>query len=278
MTLPRPIVHRTFGHTRGSITRLMSPSDLGEVLKPFVFLDHAVFTSEQGAMPMELGWHPHSGIATVTVMLDGAIRFAETTGKSGELPAGGIEFMRAGGGVWHTGAPLGDGRLFQLWIALPPELENGANASQYVLSSDVPSVGPARVILGEYGGLKSPIDAPPMTYLQVTLKGGERFRYDPPSGHTLAWVAVSDGVLDASATIEGGEMAVFDRSEQSIELVARGNTRFVLGSAVPHPYDLHLGSYSVHTSDVALQQGETEIRRIGQELARQGVLKRSIRI
>ena len=275
----RQIVDRTFGHTRGPITRLMSPSDLGEVLKPFVFLDHAVFAPEDGAMPMELGWHPHSGIATITVMLDGGIRFAETTGKSGELPAGGIDFMRAGGGVWHTGAPLpGGGKLFQLWIALPPELENGPSTSRYVLPEEVPAVGPARVILGEYGGVKSPIDAPPMTYLQVTLKDGERFRYEPPRGHTVAWVAVSDGVLDAGESVEGGEMAVFERSQQAIDFVAHGDTRFVLGSAAPHPHDLHLGSYSVHTSERALLKGETEIRRIGHELARQGVLKRSIRV
>lgn len=271
----RRIVDRTFGHTRGPITRLMSPSDLGEVLKPFVFLDHAVFEAEEGGMPMELGWHPHSGIATITVMLDGAIRFAETTGKSEELPAGGVEFMRAGGGVWHTGAPVpGGGKLFQLWIALPPELENGPNASRYVLPSEVPSVGPARVILGEYGGAKSPIDAPPMTYLQVTLKDGERFRYAPPNGHALAWVAVSDGVLDVGEAIEGGEMAVFERSQQAIDFLAHGDTRFVVGSAAPHPHHLYLGSYSVHTSKEALRQGETEIRRIGQELAKQGVLRR----
>ena len=86
----RRIVSRTFGHTRGPITRLMSPSDLGKVLKPFVFLDHAIFEPSAPPMSMELGWHPHSGIATVTVMLDGSVRFAETTGKSGELPAGGV--------------------------------------------------------------------------------------------------------------------------------------------------------------------------------------------
>jgi len=37
--LARAIVQRTRGRTQGPVTRLMSPSDLGEVLKPFVFLD-----------------------------------------------------------------------------------------------------------------------------------------------------------------------------------------------------------------------------------------------
>ena len=35
----RRIVHRTRGLRHGAITRLMSPSDLGHILKPFVFLD-----------------------------------------------------------------------------------------------------------------------------------------------------------------------------------------------------------------------------------------------
>lgn len=47
--------------------------------------------------------------------------------------------------------------------------------------------------------------------------------------------------------------------------------------AGPHVHDLHLGSHSVHTTPQALLQRETEIRRIGRELSRQGVLKRSVR-
>jgi len=41
---------------------------------------------------------------------------------------------------------------------------------------------------------------------------------------------------------------------------------FVLGSAVPHPYALHLGSYSVHTSAAALAAGERHIRKLKQSL------------
>jgi len=100
----REIIFRTRGRTHGPITRLVSPSDLGELIKPFVFLDLAAFDGRLAPMPMDYGWHPHSGIATVTVMLDGAVRFAETTGKDGVLPAGSVEWMRASNGVWHTGA------------------------------------------------------------------------------------------------------------------------------------------------------------------------------
>jgi len=183
--------------------------------------------------------------------------------------------MRAGNGVWHTGAPE-EGRVkaFQLWVALPPGLENAANASHYVMPKDVPVEGPARVILGEYGDAKSPIAAPPMTYLAVSLRAGERWTYHAPKGHTVAWVAVHEGVLRTLTPIPSGEIAIFEPSGESIDFIGEGTTGFVLGSAAKHPHDLVLGNYSVHTSTEALREGEAEIRRIGQELRANGTLRR----
>ena len=270
----RDIIYNTRGHTRGPITRLVSPSDLGEVMKPFVFLDLAHFDGRSAPMRMEELWHPHSGIATVTVVLDGAVRIADTTGADVVLPAGGIEWMRAGKGVWHTGSVQpGDARAFQLWVALPPAVELSPSASAYVQPDGVPVVGPARVILGSYEGANSPIDAPPMTYLQVNLGPGEHWRYQPPRGHEVAWVAVAEGVLHAPARVATGTVAVFEPSEGAIDFVAEGRTRFVIGSAAPHPYELHLGNYSVHTSAETLAEGEAEIVRIGRKLKAAGTLR-----
>jgi redox-sensitive bicupin YhaK (pirin superfamily) len=267
---PRELIYRTRGHRGGPITRLLSPSDLSGIIKPFVFLDSFEFDGLD-APSMESGWHPHSGIATVTVVLDGAVRYAETTGSTGVLPAGSVEWMRAGSGVWHTGTShCGPVRGFQLWVALPPDLEHAPSASHYIMPDEVPTVGPARVILGTYEGMASPIAAPPMTYLSVSLEDGERFTYLPAPGHDVAWVALMNGELQAAQRITSGELGVFDRSGSPIDFVAHGETRFVIGSAARHPHDLVLGHYSVHTSVAALEQGEAEIRRIGRELSAQG--------
>jgi redox-sensitive bicupin YhaK (pirin superfamily) len=153
----REIIHRTRGQAGGPITRLASPSDLGELIKPFVFLDRFEFTGGHPPPSLDLGWHPHSGIATVTVLLEGTLRYAETTGQQGTLTAGSIEWMRAGNGVWHTGTTASDRvRGFQLWVALPPELENAPSASHYVMPDEVPVEGPARVILGALGKARIP--------------------------------------------------------------------------------------------------------------------------
>lgn len=269
----RRIAFRTSGRRHGPIARLVSPSDIGERLKPFVFLDHAIVPPTDRPL---FGIHPHSGIATVTVMLDGAIAYEDTTGKSGELPTGGVEWMKAGNGVWHDGhvLPSAVARLFQLWIALPASQESSPAESQYVAPSDIEQEGPARVILGRYGSATSPIRAPQgINYLHVRLKDEERWRYAPPSGHDVAWLAVDQGRLRLSETVEAGQLAVFEESnEGAIELQADGPTSFVIGSAVKHPHPLVLGSYSVHTSEEALARGEAEIRRIGQQLRAAGRL------
>ena len=265
---PRRIVFRTGGHAHGGITRLASPSDLGDLLKPFVFLDHAVVVPT--GKPM-FGMHPHSGIATLTTVLNGAISYQDTTGKHGELHAGGLEWMKAGNGVWHDGDVLpGEAvRLFQLWVALPPAQENSPAESQYISPSQVQRDGPVRVILGRHGPATSDIRAPQgINYFHVQLSAGESWRYVPPARHNVSWLAIDKGRLNASEPIEAGQLAVFEESDGApIELQAEDATSFVIGSAIKHPYPLVLGHYSVHTNADALARGEAEIRRIGRDLA-----------
>ena len=111
-----------------------------------------------------------------------------------------------------------------------------------------------------------------MNYLAVQLQDNEHWRYTPPAGHTVAWLAVNSGGLDAGGHVNAAEMVVFEASGKAIDIVARGATSFVLGSAVKHPHDLVMGYYSVHTSKAALAQGEAEIQRIGLRLRQEGRL------
>src|SRR6202451_3684197 len=143
----RPTVLRTRGHSHGPITRLVSPGDVGELIKPFVFLDY--FDADPTHAP-KFGFHPHSGIATLTLILSGEAFYKETTDREGVIEAGGVGWMRASGGVWHTGGMSGTERIkgFQLWVAMPPELELAETDSQYLPASEFQFSGPARVIAG----------------------------------------------------------------------------------------------------------------------------------
>jgi redox-sensitive bicupin YhaK (pirin superfamily) len=268
----RRIVHRTRGRRHGPITRLMSPGDLGEALKPFVFLD--LFDTDGGSFS-GFGLHPHSGIATLTHLLEGSVRYEDTTGATGILARGGVEWFKAGQGAWHGGGSGDDGRTrgFQLWLALPPEHELGPVESLYQAPADLQRDGPALVLLGGHGQARSPLSAPaPINYLAVSLKAGESWRYQPPAGHTVAWIALGSGRLAAGEPVEAGELVVFERSAEAIEFHAETDAEFMLGSAAPHPHDLVLGYYSVHTSPAALQAGERRIQEVRARLVKDGRL------
>jgi redox-sensitive bicupin YhaK (pirin superfamily) len=268
----RRIVQRTRGHREGPITRLMSPGDLGEVLKPFVFLD--LFDMEKASFP-GLGLHPHSGIATVTYLFEGDVRYEDTSGATGILTKGGVEWFKAGHGAWHGGGP-GDAsrtRGFQLWVALPPEHELAAVESVYQAPDVVKRVGPARVLVGTHGEVASPLNAPvSMNYLAVQLKAGESWSYQPPAGHTVGWIALAAGRLLTPESVEAGELVIFEPSNGAIDFHAETDTEFVLGSSLPHPYILVLGSHSVHTSPAALRAAEQRISEIKRRLQSEGRL------
>jgi redox-sensitive bicupin YhaK (pirin superfamily) len=271
----RQIALRTRGHSHGRVTRLVSPGDLGERIKPFVFLDY--FEADPATAP-KFGFHPHSGIATLTVILAGQAHYKETTGREGVIETGGVEWMRASSGVWHTGGMFGSERIkgFQLWVAMPPELELAEPHSQYLGASDFRFAGPARVIAGEYDGVKSIVESPRgITYLDVRLKAGERWTFQPSRGHDVAWIALHQGSVTTPQPVSTGELAVFEEGDQAINFEAISDAGFMLGSAPKHPYDLVTGHYSVHTNAEALRIGERNIEEIGRRLHNQGVLSRA---
>src|SRR3977135_4355474 len=206
--LARAIVQLTRGRSHGPITRLMSPSDFGEILKPFVFLD--LFDHE--GPPFNGALHPPSGIATLSYVAEGAVSYIDPDNVRGTLPAGGVEWMQAGSGMWHGGGLDKPGRTrgFPLWIALPPALELGPTISLYQGPEDVPQDGPARVLLGRYGSAANAIASPsPINYLAVRLRAGERWHYQPPPGHTVLWAAIASGVLSAPDDLRRAELAAF---------------------------------------------------------------------
>jgi redox-sensitive bicupin YhaK (pirin superfamily) len=149
--------------------------------------------------------HPHRGFETVTYVLDGAMQHADSHGHRGELRSGDVQWMTAGAGVIHAEMPADDmlrngGRMhgFQIWVNLPQGQKMTIPRYQEYKSADLPVVAGlgtwARVIAGEVGNAKSPIETTvPTTMVHVKL--------DP--GATLS-VPIAPGSNAIVHTIEGG--------------------------------------------------------------------------
>jgi redox-sensitive bicupin YhaK (pirin superfamily) len=112
----------------------------------------------------------------------------------------------------------------------------------------------------------------PINYLAVRLKAGERWRYEPPTDHTVLWTAVASGTVMVPDELRQGDLVAFEPSNEAVEFEARTDAEFVIGSAVPHDYDLVLGSHSVHTTPAALRDAQAHLSAIRTRLVKQGRL------
>jgi redox-sensitive bicupin YhaK (pirin superfamily) len=271
---PRRIAHRTHGETKGPMTRLVTPSELGRLIKPFVLL---YYINLAPGTPLPSDLHAHSGIGSVSMVIDGSLHLRDSRDAPATVESGGMEWISSGSGLWHGGPSTVSGHLrgFQMWVSLPPQLELSEPRELFLLPHEVPEAGPVRILMGRYGKLESPFATPsPMTYLHVRLAAGERWRYEPPRDHGVLWIALYSGSLDAARNAVGeGELVIFEEGKQPVDFVAHESCGFVLGSALRSPYDLLESFNSVHTSADAMRRAQAQIGHLANRLREQGRLK-----
>jgi redox-sensitive bicupin YhaK (pirin superfamily) len=262
----RSIAHRSAGRRHGPITRLVSPGEEGHLIKPFVFLD---YVDAPGGSGPNFGFHPHSGIATLTFPLTFDVEHEASTGQIDSVEMGGLEWVLTGGGVWHRGRPVGQGPLkgFQLWFAMPPSHELLEPLTRFIQPEQIPKSGPVTLLLGSHGSMVSPLDTPvDANLLWVELAAGEKLDYTPPEGHQVAWCFAQQGVVEVGGEHLDRELAIFAEGSGKLHFRAQAGCAFLFGTAIKHPHDLVLGSHSVHTSARALSSGVHRIAEIGERL------------
>ena len=269
----RRIVLLASGRRHGPITRFIPPWNIGELTPPFVFLDYAEVKPESKPL---FGVQPHSGIATLTLVLNGEVSFEDATGGRGEVRTGGVAWMNAAHAVWRgggsaAGVPL---RVFQLWISLPPSQQSSPVTSEAIVPQHMEAEGPVRVILGRFGRAVSRIHGAPadINYFHVRLKDGQRWCYIAPAGHNVTWLAVDRGglQLQEGERVYWEQIAVFDDSGGVIEAQADGDTSFVLGSARRSTRPLEPGEYPLAASPPPLSEADPQPGRVAPRLRTRG--------
>lgn len=135
--------------------------------------------------PLGVGQHPHRGFETVTIAFQGEVEHHDSTGKSGVIHPGDVQWMTAGRGIVHqeyhsqdfteTGGTF---EMCQLWVNLPKKHKMVKPRYQAIKSKQIPTVTltddstdesaakpEARLIAGELLDVKGPAK----TYSPVNL-------------------------------------------------------------------------------------------------------------
>jgi len=226
------------------LTRVIGQPAL-DMLDPFLMLDE--FRSDSGADYIAgFPEHPHRGFETVTYMLAGRMRHGDNQGNSGLLTPGSVQWMTAGRGIVHSEMPEQEDGLmqgFQLWVNLPAKDKMTAPRYQDIAPERIPEVQlasgvKARVITGEQGGVRGPVDdvATDPLYLDLHLDAGASAEIDVPAGHN-GFVYVYEGQVKvgdgAASALLRGDLGVLSRTGEKVRIEAPVAARAILVAGRP---------------------------------------------
>ena len=253
------------------LTRIIGSQQL-QMLDPFLLLD--CFESDDpndyiaGFPP-----HPHRGFETVTYILDGRMRHADSRGNEGVIEAGGVQWMTAGKGILHSEMPEQEQGLlkgFQLWVNLPKAEKMCTPKYQEFSAQQIPvdtsdQAFSVKVIAGQSdSGVTGPVvnlHSFPL-YLDVIMHQTMDFKQSIPSSHN-AFVYVIDGQLSvADLGVSAGQLAVLGQGDK-LELTSQAQSRFLViaGKPMNEPVARH-GPFVMNDNDelkqafVDYQQGK----------------------
>ncbi|MGH8724660.1 MAG: pirin family protein [Burkholderiales bacterium] len=219
-------------------------------LSPFLLLDHAGPADFAPAdKPRGVGWHPHRGFETVTVVLDGEVDHEDTAGNGGRIGPGDVQWMTAGSGLLHKEMHSPEftrsgGRFhaLQLWVNLPAKSKMTAPRYQTLLASDIPVVDSVRVIAGEFRGVQGPARTfTPVNLLEVRLQGKRSLRLSLGDGTSTGLYIVSGKTVVNGEAAGEGELVVLDRKGDEVHVEAASDAIvFVMNGA---PIDEPVAGY-----------------------------------
>jgi len=210
-------------------------------LSPFLLLDHAGPADFAPAeKPRGVGWHPHRGFETVTLVLEGEVDHEDTAGNGGRIGQGEVQWMTAGAGLLHKEMHSpeftrrgGKFHALQLWVNLPAKSKMTAPRYQTLTMASIPVVDGVRVLAGEYRGAKGPAQTfTTVNLFDVRLRAGQQLTLDLRDGFSAGLYIVSGSVQVNGQAANETELVVLDRKGSDIELTASSDAIvFVMNGA-----------------------------------------------
>ncbi|GAA4523279.1 pirin family protein [Brachybacterium paraconglomeratum] len=185
------------GGPRGMTVHRTLPARATSLIGAWCFVDHFGPDDVSTGGGMQVARHPHTGLATVSWLFDGAITHRDSLGSHALVRPGDVDMMVAGSGITHSEFSALDTTILhgiQLWYALPDRTRYGVQRFEV---STPPVIGNddarARVGLGSFRGEledgtvledRSATETDtPLSMVQLDLRAGSTLRIALDPGH-----------------------------------------------------------------------------------------------
>jgi redox-sensitive bicupin YhaK (pirin superfamily) len=218
-------------------------------MSPFFLMD---YNSKWNVPPSDrqrgVGVHPHRGFETVSIAYHGRIAHHDSSGNSGVIGEGDVQWMTAASGVlhkeYHEKEFSKNGGLFQmvqLWVNLPAKCKMTPAKYQAIENKEMGKFsldggkGTIEIIAGEYNGVKGPaFTFTPMHVFNAKLAKGATADFIFPSTYNTGFL-----IIEGEVTVNGGEpvpedsFIYFDRKGTDVHLAALKKSTILILSGEP---------------------------------------------
>ncbi|MCP2257672.1 hypothetical protein LX15_001357 [Streptoalloteichus tenebrarius] len=227
---------------RYTTVRRLLPHRQRRMVGAWCFVDHFGPDDVTGRPGMQVPPHPHTGLQTVTWLVDGLIEHRDSLGSHQTIEPGQLNLMTSGHGIAHseytpTEHPAGMHGL-QLWVALPEQARHTAARFEHHAELPVLRDGDATitVVVGEWGSVRSPAQVhTPLLGAEMLLAEGGRHRLPLDPGFENAVLVMSGAARVAGVDLTPGSLLYLGQGRSELAVEASGPARlFVLGGA---PFD-----------------------------------------
>ena len=216
-------------------------------MSPFFLLDYgAKWQVPPSETPRGVGVHPHRGFETVTIAYHGKVAHHDSSGNSGVIGEGDVQWMTAGAGVLHKeyheeafSKKGGILQMVQLWVNLPAKYKMTPAKYQAIENKDVTKVmlddrkSYVDLIAGEYEGKKGPaFTFSPVNLFNAKLIKGAKASFTFNKNYNTGVLVIEGEVkINNSKTApenhfvlfgHDGEAIIIEAVEESVVLILSG--------------------------------------------------------
>lgn len=219
-----------------------------ERMSPFIMMD---YNSRVNFPPREhprgVGVHPHRGFETVTIAYKGKVAHYDSSGNSGVIGEGDVQWMTAASGVLHKeyhdqefSRKGGEFQMVQLWVNLPAKdkmtapkyqaIENGM-MGKFLLEDGNSFV---EVIAGQYKNINGPASTfTPVHMMNAKLKAGSKADFSFPAHYNTVILTIEGVAKVNDKELKTDHLALMKHDGERFEIEAISDTIVLVLSGEP---------------------------------------------
>jgi quercetin 2,3-dioxygenase len=228
---------------RYTTVRRLLPQRPRRMVGAWCFVDQFGPDDVSGTPGMRVPPHPHTGLQTVTWLVEGEVLHRDSLGSLATVRPGQLNLMTAGHGIAHSEEsppdhPPGMHGL-QLWVALPGSAAQ--TAPDFTHHAEVPQVRDGdltgAVVVGELAGVVSPARVfTPLVGAELHLAGGGSARLPLEPEFEYAALVMTGAAEVAGTPLTPGSLLYLGsgRGEVALRAEPDGARLFLLGG---EPFD-----------------------------------------